>query len=112
MSIEKFLREVMPNNGTLGASLDALAGVASRCGPAQRKRVVAIILENFPGPVDDARYGAFDSKWMARRLPQIAKQFHATLVAVSERRDLPAPPAEWSRELRTEYLRTLKTILD
>ncbi|MCB9891585.1 MAG: hypothetical protein H6832_17965 [Planctomycetes bacterium] len=109
--IEAFLREVMPNNGTLGASLDALAGVASRAGPGARTRIVAIVLENFPGPVEDARYAAFDSKWMARRLPQIAKQFHTTLVAVSEKRDLPAPPAEWSRELRSEYLRTLKTLL-
>ena len=110
--IEKFLREVAPNNGTLGASLDALAGVASRCGPAARKRIVAIVLANFPGSVDDARYSAFDRKWMARRLPQIAKHFHKTLITVSGNREFPAPPLEWSRELRSEYLLELQRLQD
>lgn len=103
-----FIARVEPNNGTLGAALGALRGIASRSEPAARKRIVQILLDAFPGPVDDPRYARFDAKWMARRLPGIVKQVVATLGAVLEIPDLPAPPASWTKGDRDRYLTALK----
>ena len=106
--LESFLREVMPNNGTLGASLNALVGIAGRCEAEDKARIVRILLSNFPGPVEDPRYARFGDNWMQRRLPQIAAQMHRALVKVSGNAELPAPGKAWSGELRTRYLEALR----
>lgn len=99
-ALAEVARAADDRNGLTGVVVEALGAIGSRARPAVCREVVAILLESFPPPLADPR--------AKRRRLALVKKIAAALAVASGRKRLPAPPAVWSEQDRSAYLRSLR----
>lgn len=97
-------RAADPLNGTTGAVVDALAGIAPRIAKQDRRRVVAILLESFPRAVDDPAHGPDAHPALPRYTERHAARVAEALAVASGVSSLPELPNSWTGAERERYL--------
>jgi hypothetical protein len=97
-----------PRNALSGTLVDALAAIGARTKGKDRQDIVAALVESLPKGLEDAGLDGFGERG-PRMLAAAVDRVHEALQMLVDR-ELPAPPAKWTRQAREQHLAKLQRL--
>jgi len=105
-AVAPLIREANARNGTTRTTIAALGELSGRVADADRRRIVALLLEGMP-PALATDAEQVDVRLVAARVKELL-----AALAVASQRSLPTAPGSWSEQARTQFLSALRKAID